>query len=77
MEVFFYLEESILTTTEVSDDDRVEGRRDDTSTVECWDREEIHDSEIDRDEGGDDEDQREWCCDLDEPDECSSDTNWS
>jgi hypothetical protein len=58
-------------------DDRVECRRDDTSAVECWDREEVHDSEIDRDEGRDDEDQREWCCDLDESDEGSSNTDRS
>ena len=55
MEVFLYLEEGVLASMEVADDDRVECGRDDTSTVQCWDREEIHDSEIDRDEGGDDE----------------------
>ncbi len=55
MEVFLDLEESISATMEVADDDRVECGRDDTSTVECWDREEIDDSEIDRDECDDDE----------------------
>ena len=55
MEVFLYLEESVLTTTEIANNDRVECRSHDTSTVECWNREEIHYSEIDRDEGSDDE----------------------
>ncbi len=55
MEVFFYLEESILPSVEEADYDRIECGCDDTSTIECRDREEIDYSEIDRDEGSDDE----------------------
>ena len=39
---------------------RVECRRDDPSTIECWEWENIDDSEIDREEGDHHEDRREW-----------------